>query len=59
MEQSWASSVDNKEYSRLSYGTWQKIFRNEGKPIESFKAVVYFQPQDTNIYFKLYKKKNH
>lgn len=59
MEQSWASAVDSKKYSRLSYGTWQKIFRNEGKPIESFKAVVYFQPQDTNIYFELYKKKNN
>ena len=59
LETSWASATDSKKYARLSYETWKKIFRNEGRPIESVKAVLYFQPQDDSISFKLYRKKNN
>jgi hypothetical protein len=59
LEQSWASATDSKKYARLSYETWKKIFRNEDRPIESVKAVLYFQPQGDSISFKLYRKKNN
>ncbi len=59
LESSWASATDSKKYARLSYEAWKKIFRNEDRPIESVKAVLYFQPQEDSITFKLYRKKNN
>lgn len=59
LERSWAAAVDNKKYRRLDYNTWKKIFRNEDRPIESVKAILYFLPQNDSIAFELYKKKNN
>jgi len=59
LERSWAAAVDSKQYSRLDYNIWQKIFRNENRPIESVKAILYFLPQNDSVAFELYKKKNN